>query len=1102
MIEMKMKLGEVEMKRNIKKWLASLITLCAIVMVIPMTALSAQTIEEGEIVGDFRVIGGKSGIHYLYEANIDTLHLFQGGITIQMATPGATTTTHSISANFTGAQNVTLDNVSIDRNGRDNAVAFEIRSGSASITLVGENRLIAGNNKAGVDMIGATHVSFEGDGSLYAGGGRDGDGIGGSTEGRIFVGGGTVTAVGGEGGQAITGKYAQIRAGKLIAKEIATTNFQHDTVSDDMLWTDGETWIETNSISDRTYQDQWKGIIIWNGTQGIVYGEAILPTNTEIPRGVTLHLQEDDTLEIGEGKTLTNFFGEISISGGEIVGSGSIVGSGMFETDVMKSEYITNVEDYYLYTGEVIPVSSGANAEPVILGKPFKLVGDKGLLITEKQLADGITWEKGPVQELGTYRVRFSNDTLVEASKTFYVVPAEDATDINAAKALIEGHTFSLPTADSIDDYATLIAQEINNIAGLSATGVKPVTSSDIEIDESRYIPSINGDDDDVDGANGSLSFRVNIKNNEMNLNSGNISLTIQATHYSYFVNTIDTVMNAIVDTTLEVGVGVDQATKTQAVQDYVDAIVSTIPEASDINAKVSHHLDDQYKVEILFLSAKNTKYFNVAMNFTTGDFVVTGGTAGLDYTFNAPYLFIHKPVPLTISNKNPAEPTSHVIRVHDRSTNYAITLNGVNIDVSSIENRVAFEIVEASTVNVTLAEGSVNRLISGDYKAGLQLADNATVSIDGTGELFAKGGSRGAGIGGALHENGGNIIIKNGIITAVGGYSGAGIGRGAVARYSSAVTIEGGTIVATGGDGQPGIGGKGFDNVYTAVTISGGTVTATQGYSGWSDIRGIFSTTGSGNAFIYANIDNTHNSNWQDWNGFIFEDKTDGLTYGQPVLTEDATLPEGKVLTANNAYSITIPENVTFTNNGTITVHGTITNNGTFINNGTITEGDGTLTGSGAFQTTVLKDEYITGIKRRYEYTGAEIEIDTSINNPMFFGEEFVVTGWDIVIEKLSDGSWQESTVQGKSNYRVRYTNAESADIVKTFSVKTINMSDANDDNVVDAKDLQMIAHPDNYNKEVTEVTPENQLADVNGDGKINFADLAMARNSKNFGK
>ena len=103
------------------------------------------------------------------------------------------------------------------------------------------------------------------------------------------------------------------------------------------------------------------------------------------------------------------------------------------------------------------------------------------------------------------------------------------------------------------------------------------------------------------------------------------------------------------------------------------------------------------------------------------------------------------------------------------------ITLDGVSINMSATDYGCAFDITGA-TVNLTL-QGN-NTLISGRYKAGLQVPGNARLTIAGSGTLTTTGGVDCAGIG--SDDNGmpsGIITINSGTINATGGVLGAGIG-------------------------------------------------------------------------------------------------------------------------------------------------------------------------------------------------------------------------------------------------------------------------------------------------------------------------------------
>lgn len=124
------------------------------------------------------------------------------------------------------------------------------------------------------------------------------------------------------------------------------------------------------------------------------------------------------------------------------------------------------------------------------------------------------------------------------------------------------------------------------------------------------------------------------------------------------------------------------------------------------------------------------------------------------------------------------------------------ITLDGVDIDVSLKTDTCAFaiEFNNAGNVTITLADGSVNKLQSGQSCAGLQknewdgVVGKLTIKggEKGTGSLTATGGSYGAGIGGGIRSEGSNILITGGSVKVVAGkYANAfGGGYGMKAYY------------------------------------------------------------------------------------------------------------------------------------------------------------------------------------------------------------------------------------------------------------------------------------------------------------------------------
>ena len=224
----------------------------------------------------------------------------------------------------------------------------------------------------------------------------------------------------------------------------------------------------------------------------------------------------------------------------------------------------------------------------------------------------------------------------------------------------------------------------------------------------------------------------------------------------------------------------------------------------------------------------------------TVGDFEITGGASGTDYTYADGVLTINTSAALTVKNTHTDIPTTDTIVIAS-GVDADITLAGVNIDVSADDNVCALMIANDSTGNVkiTLADGTTNILKSGKSRAGLQKnGSNGSLEITGsTGKLIAVGGHSGSGIG---SNSGGvccNITISGGVIEATGGGSAAGIGTGGSWKKCTNITISGGSVTAQGGGCGAGIGG-GYGGSCSDVLISGGWVTA-KGSNGGAGIGG-----------------------------------------------------------------------------------------------------------------------------------------------------------------------------------------------------------------------------------------------------------------------
>lgn len=215
----------------------------------------------------------------------------------------------------------------------------------------------------------------------------------------------------------------------------------------------------------------------------------------------------------------------------------------------------------------------------------------------------------------------------------------------------------------------------------------------------------------------------------------------------------------------------------------------------------------------------------------TVGDFTLsgTGLTEGVDYSYSDDTLTILSDKNIIVTGTGAA--TTNKIVIQDGIT-ANVTLNNVNIDISSTWGERALKIDGTATLNLTVTGNNI--LKSGAWGAGLEVDNGATLVIteQSTGVLSATGGDNGAGIGGGENCSCGNIIIRGGSITATGGGYAAGLGGGYTGGCGN-IDIYGGSITATGGIGAAGIGGGYVGSASGSVEIFGGEVTSKGGAEG-----------------------------------------------------------------------------------------------------------------------------------------------------------------------------------------------------------------------------------------------------------------------------
>ena len=159
------------------------------------------------------------------------------------------------------------------------------------------------------------------------------------------------------------------------------------------------------------------------------------------------------------------------------------------------------------------------------------------------------------------------------------------------------------------------------------------------------------------------------------------------------------------------------------------------------------------------------------------------------------------------------------------------ITISGGTVTATSVEQGAGIGGgLSSAGGTITISDGNVTAT-GGRNGAGIgggAGGDGGTITIGG-GTVIATGGDFSAGIGAGSHGAGGTINISDGIVNAVGGKQAAGIGGCTNGEDAGTITISGGSVTATGSDFSAGIGG-GTNGSGGTINISDGNVTATGG--------------------------------------------------------------------------------------------------------------------------------------------------------------------------------------------------------------------------------------------------------------------------------
>ena len=372
------------------------------------------------------------------------------------------------------------------------------------------------------------------------------------------------------------------------------------------------------------------------------------------------------------------------------------------------------------------------------------------------------------------------------------------------------------------------------------------------------------------------------------------------------------------------------------------------------------------------------------------------------------------------------------------------------------------------------------------------------TITIN-AGKIQSEGGYNGAGIGGGIQGAGGTITMNGGEITASGetkenGKSGlaAGIGGGFGDRgLGGTILITCGTIRAKGGEAAAGIGSGNAADGTSNIHIQGGIIYASTniadgqnesfferfyaigGGSGWTD-GSITITNG-----VVITKGQINKSNKDTWRGLIFENtETDGIVYGDPILSQKFTLED--------TQNLLIPENTSL--QGTAN----LTNDGNIYVSGTLAE---SVSGSGKvhYALTVTGGtaggDVSTYKNQLYGKTGGSVTLNAT-NVPV--GQ---AAGWSCSDDTVTIANDAFTMPARKLTITAQYTNAPSYTVTIPASVELGNTAEIQAENVNVVSGSQLVVRLSDANG-LKLTTPEGaeQLYTIkNGENSIRESDAVL---------
>lgn len=214
-----------------------------------------------------------------------------------------------------------------------------------------------------------------------------------------------------------------------------------------------------------------------------------------------------------------------------------------------------------------------------------------------------------------TYTVTYTKNAVTDTKDIIMTIVEGEDPDIKIvtdALSKAETATYADMTQSAATDTGAIKAQ-------IKASAVNAINNNEVavEVVEISYTEATEGTSADVDGMDGSYSFKIKVSKGIRSAETTEKNIIITATQYTGVsdVDAVTAAKNGLINGSVDVPYGATKEDKTTAVQNYVNTELSKITDAAGVSAVVTHDTDDKYTVSLNKGSVNDTIKLDMTIN-------------------------------------------------------------------------------------------------------------------------------------------------------------------------------------------------------------------------------------------------------------------------------------------------------------------------------------------------------------------------------------------------------------------------------------------------------------------------------------------------------